>query len=489
MQKIKSIKFNFIMNVLLTISSVIFPLITFPYISRILLPEGTGIVSFATSIVAYFCMFAQLGIPTYGVRICAQVRDDKDELSKVVQELFIINLITTVVSYSIFYICIDFIPKMQCERKLFCIIGVSMFLNFIGVEWLYKGLEQYTYITIRSVLFKFIALLMMFVLIHCEKDYVIYGGITIFASSASNILNFFNSRKYINFKVYKHYNLKRHIKPILTFFAMSFAITIYTNLDTVMLGFFKSNTEVGMYNAAIKIKGVLLGIVTSLGTVLLPRASYYIEHGLYNKFIEISKKAISFVFLVSIPLWVYFTIFAKEGILFLSGREYMAAIWPMKVIMPTLLFVGLTNLMGIQMLVPIGKEIYVLYSEIAGAVVNLIINYLLIPKYASIGASIGTTIAEITVWIVQIWALKDIVQKAYKEVPYKKIIGATLGAIVCSVIVKKIIYNLNVFIILLISSAVFLGIYVFILIVLKEQLTLEIRAILLNLILKRKRAK
>ena len=187
--KQKSLKLNIIMNMLLTMSSFIFPLITFPYVSRILLPEGTGKVSFATSLISYFSMFAQLGIPTYGIRACAKVRDNREELTRTAQELLIINLIMSVVLYIVFFGAILLVPRLHNERNLYVIVSCTIILTSIGMEWLYKALEQYTYITLRSVLFKFIALIMMFLLIHKKSDYLLYGGISIFAASASNIFN------------------------------------------------------------------------------------------------------------------------------------------------------------------------------------------------------------------------------------------------------------------------------------------------------------
>ena len=302
MKKNKSIKINFIMNAVLTMSSFIFPLITFPYISRILSPVGTGKVAFATSLITYFAMFAQLGIPTYGIRSCAKVRDDRNELSKVVHELLFINLIMSLISYMFFVAILFIIPKLQEERNLYIIISLTILLNAIGMEWLYKGLEEYAYITIRSIAFKFIALIFMFLFVREQKDYTIYGGITIFASSASNVLNLINSHKYIDWKKQKGYCFKRHIRPILIFFAMSCATTIYTNLDTVMLGFMTTDKDVGYYNAAIKIKLILVSIVTSLGTVLLPRASYYVEHSLIGEFWNTSRKALNFVMVIAIPM-------------------------------------------------------------------------------------------------------------------------------------------------------------------------------------------
>ena len=239
-------------------------------------------------------MFAQLGIPTYGIRACAKVRDNREELTRTVQELLIINLIMSVVLYIVFFGAILLVPRLHNERNLYVIVSCTIILTSIGMEWLYKALEQYTYITLRSVLFKFIALIMMFLLIHKKSDYLLYGGISIFAASASNIFNFINVHRFIDLRPVGNYNFKRHLKPIITFFAMACATTIYTNLDTVMLGFMKTNVDVGYYNAAVKIKNILVSVVTSLGAVLLPRATYYVEHNLIGDFWRITRKALNF---------------------------------------------------------------------------------------------------------------------------------------------------------------------------------------------------
>lgn len=480
-EKNKSLKLNFLMNIILTMSSFIFPLITFPYVSRILLPVGTGKVSLATSIITYFSMFAQLGIPTYGIRVCAAARDERKKLSKTAQELLIINLIMCVISYIVLFGVIFSVPKMREEKNLYIVLSFTIILTSIGMEWLYKALEQYTYITVRSVCFKFIALVAMFLLIHEQKDYVIYGGITIFAASASNVLNLINAHKYIDLKPFGNYDFKQHMKPILIFFAMSCATTIYTNLDTVMLGFMSTDADVGYYNAAVKIKTILVSIVTSLGTVLLPRASYYIQQGEMKAFRRITKKALNFVILLAAPLMIYFIYFAKEGIYFLSGSAYTGSIVPMQIIMPTLLLIGVTNILGIQILVPMGREKTVLYSEIAGAVVDVIINAILIPRYASAGAAVGTLVAEFAVLIVQFYALKDEVSDIFKKIHYPRIIFALILGSVCSLWTKFL--NIGNFLTLLVSAVLFLGVYSLVLLLLKEEMAIEV----IETLLRRKR--
>lgn len=430
--KIRSVKFNAIMNTILTLSSFIFPLITFPYVSRILQPEGTGAVSFANSIVTYFTMIASLGVPTYGIRACSKVRDNKEELSRTVQEILIINLVLTVLVYIAYFWAVLNIDKMHDEVVLYRIMSLTIILNVIGVDWLYRGLEQYSYITIRSIAFKILALILMFLFVHEKSDYVVYGAITIVAGTGSNIFNLINLRKHIYLYPVKYYNLKKHLKPILVFFAMSVATTIYTNLDNVMLGFMTNQTEVGYYDAAVKIKNILVTIVTSLGPVLLPRATYYIEHGQMDEFKRLIKKAYHFVWILGVPVMLYFMIMARESIFLISGKAYGGSIIPMQIIMPTVLLIGLSNVLGIQILLPLGKEHLVFISEVAGAVVDLIINAALIPKWGASGAALGTLAAEMVVLIVQIWALRNQGFGLFKSVQVWKILTAAgLSTLLC----------------------------------------------------------
>lgn len=243
--KIHSVKYNFIMNAILTVAGIIFPLITFPYISRVLLVEGSGKVAFATSVVTYFTMFASLGIPTYGVRACAIVRDNKEKLSKTVQELLIISGGTTLLTYIVFGISLFVIPEFAQERTLLLIVGLGIGLNTIGVQWLYNALEQYSYITTCSILFKVIGMILMFLLVKESSDYQIYGGVYVIASFGSYVLNFICLRKFVTFQKTGTYQFKQHLKHIMVFFAMSAGASIYLNLDVVMLRFLQSNEAVG----------------------------------------------------------------------------------------------------------------------------------------------------------------------------------------------------------------------------------------------------
>ena len=467
-----SIKKNFFMNALLTVSNFLFPLITFPYVSRVLQPDGMGKVSFALSLISYFTMIAQLGVPTYGIRACAKVRDDRAALTQTVQELMLINVVTCAISYVLLFLCLLFVPRLQDERALYLIVSLSVLFTSLGMEWLYKALEQYSYITIRSIAFKLIALLAMFALVHAKQDYRIYGAISIFAISASGVMNFIHARRYISMRPVGHYDLRRHLKAVLVFFAMTCATTIYLHLDTVMLWFMTSDTDVGYYDAAVKIKAILVGVVTSLGAVLLPRASYYVEQGSMEAFWTLTRKAMRFVFLLAVPLTVYFILYARPGVLLLSGSAYEGSVIPMQIIMPTLLLIGITNILGIQILVPLGREKTVLYSEIAGAVTDVVLNAALIPHFRAAGAAAGTLVAEFVVLVVQYRALRSEAGGIFRGLPFGKIIvGCALGA---AASLPVLLLKAGSFLTLLLTAMLFFGLYGAVLLITKEPMVGEV---------------
>ena len=475
---------NFLMNSILTMSSFIFPLITFPYVSRILLAEGNGKLQFAASIVSYFIMISQLGIPTYGIRACAIVRDNRRALSKTTHELLFISIGMSALAYAVFFLLLAHVPRMAQEKTLFLITSANILLTTISVEWLFKAMEQYTYITVRSLVFKVISVVAMFLLVQQKEDYEIYAAISVFASSGSGIMNLTRLPKMIDCKYLGSYDIKKHMKPVFVFFAMTCAATVYTNLDSVMLGFMATDADVGYYAAAVKIKNILVSVVTALSTVLLPRVSYYYEQKQLSEFWQVVSKAVRVVLLMAVPLCVYFMLFARNGILFLSGPDYENAVAPMVAIMPTLICIGLTSVLGIQVLVPMGKEKAVLYSYILGAVVDCVANAVLIPHFQALGAAIGTLIAEAAVFAYQYVVLRKQVSGYLKEarIPLLFLVSA-----VCAIMtgwMSKL--PMGDFFILLISAVCFFSIYLGLLHLGKESCLLELETIVLQKIKKNK---
>lgn len=469
--KVKSIAFNFSMNIALRVSTIAFQLITMPYINRVLGVTNIGKVTFATSVISYFSMFAQLGIPMYGIRSCAQCRDDKEQLSKTVLEILLINMVAVGIAYCALIVCMITIPKFQEYRTLLLIISLTILLNSIGIEWLYQAIEQYQYITIRNILFKFIAVVLTFMLVKKQEDYMIYSVITVFASFASNILNLINSRKYILLRRNMKFQWKRHAKPIITFSMLSIAVSMYLQMDTVMLGFLSNDTQVGYYNVSTKVKLILATMISALGPVIFPRVSYYLKNNQQDRFLNIISKSLHFVILVAVPVVIYFILMSKESIMFLGGKDYVFAIPSMRVILLAIIPLSVGNVASMQILAPSGREKLTMYSTICGAITNLIGNVILIPHTGALGAAIATVLAESIVAAVQIYFTRDIIIPALKMVQYTKMLIAVMISTAMLFAVMHI--EINYMMKLIFTAVVFFGFYGGILVLLKEKLVYQ----------------
>jgi O-antigen/teichoic acid export membrane protein len=467
--KIHSVKYNFVMNFILTASNFIFPLITFPYVSRVLHAEGNGQVNFAISVANYFLMVASLGIPTYGIRACAKVRDDKEKLSRTAQEILIINLIATILVTVTYTICIFTIPRFSQDKQLFFIEGVNIVLNMFGANWLYQALEQYDYITARSILFKAISVILMFLLVHQQSDYHIYAATTVLAAVGSNVMNFARLHKYISFKKIGKYNFRQHLKPIFVLFAQSATVSIYTNLDTVMLGFMKANRDVGLYTAAVKVKNVLLSVVASLGNVMLPRMSYFVSKKNKDEFRRLLIIALNAEIFMAFPLVAYFVFEAKDCIVFLAGAEYIDAVAAMQIINLAIIPNALTGVIGTQTLTALNRENQVLYSVIVGAASDFILNLFMISRWGATGAAFATMIAEYLVLLTQLLLGRDIVLGVFKKVKFFRYAIVTVLALLPTIAISMIPIT-NSFIRLVITAFVFFIVYAGLLYLKKDEL-------------------
>ena len=430
----RSLQFNFIMNAIFTASSLLFPLITHPYVTRVLGPAGKGQAAFAYSVISYFIMLTMLGVPTYGIRACAQVRDDREKLSRTVQELMILNVGMSLVCYVLLAVCVALIGKFQEVKLLLWVTSSGILLNAIGVNWFYSAIEDYAYITVRSLVFKALSIVVMFLFVRSPENVVWYCVVTVIANYGSYVLNFFRLRKFITFRRFEHYSFLPHIKVALVFFAMSVATTVYTNLDVLMLRFMQDDAAVGYYDNAVKVKLILVSLVTSLGTVLLPRLSYYVKKGEKTEFIKVLDKALRFVVYISVPLTAFFILCARETVLVLAGRAFLPSVASMRIIMPTVLLIGITNILGIQVLVPTGQEKKVTLSVTAGGVVDLILNAVLIPKLGAAGAALGTLAAELAVLIIQLYMTRDILRELPAMSFWRILLGTAAAALAAAAV-------------------------------------------------------
>ena len=401
----KSLKKNIALNMTKTVMSLVFPLITFPYSSRVLGPVYIGKINFAQSIVSYFALVAALGISAYAVRESAKLRDDRKKLSVFVKEIFSLNMISTVVAYILFALALVVVPAFESYRILLYVCGASILFATLGMDWLYTGLEEFKYITVRSIVFQFISLILLFVFVRSKDDYLKYAGISVVSSVGSNICNFIHARHFVDLRV-KALSLKKHLKPVFTLFAMSAAVSIYTVLDTTMLGFMKGDEAVGIYTAATKINRMVIMMITAATAVLLPRLSYYADKD-RNEFLRLANKAVQFVVMFSVPCAAGLFILAEPAVLLFSGDQFLPAVPVMKIMNAVIVFIGVSNVIGIQIFMSVGKERFTLFSVIVGAAVNFAMNMILIPHLGAIGAAVGTVCAEFSVTAIQlVWARK-----------------------------------------------------------------------------------
>lgn len=398
--KAKSLKLNATLNVAKTVASLLFPLITFPYVSRILLPEGTGEVNYANSIISYFQIIASLGIGTYAIREAAVFRDDKNKLSKFAKEIITLNLISTIVAYICFFLALTFFSKLYEHKKILCICSASILLSTLGIDWLYSALEEYTYITIRSLSFQIISVLLLFIFVKTKEDYIKYAAIGIFSSAGSNILNLIHSRNYINFFIKARLNLKQHVKPIFILFITSVAINIFTILDTSMLGLLTNTTEVGYYSAASRIIRMLRDLFPAVFTVLFARLSYYASKSDDANLITLSKKTLSFIFLMALPMTTGVFILLPSIIYILCGEAFSPAINTARTMAPLLILSSYSGFLGGQLMIATQKEKTYMYCMISAALIDSILNFILIPKFGALGAALATLITEMLIFIV-----------------------------------------------------------------------------------------
>ncbi|MCD8135487.1 MAG: flippase [Parabacteroides gordonii] len=318
-----SIKRNFALNLVNTISGLLFPLVTFPYASRILLADGIGQVQFFQGIIGYISLCTALGIPLYAIREIARVRNDKTLCSKTAIEILLLHSVLTLAGYAVVYVLVATVAKIQVDIPLFLLQSINLFFTAIGAVWFYQGIEDFKYITIRAIIIRVFSLICLFVFIKDKSDLFYYAAISVTAEVGSNLFNFIRLRKYIDIDQLHLKELRplRHLRSALKIFAMNLVISIYVNLDSVMLGFMKNEAAVGYYAASTRITKSILGIVQSLGTVLLPSLTNLISENRMDEFRLLANKAMNFTLATSLPLTIGLIFTAKPLIHLFAGMD------------------------------------------------------------------------------------------------------------------------------------------------------------------------
>lgn len=393
----QSVKVNYILNLINTGTQMLFPLITFPYVCRVIEADGIGQINFFQSIISYISLFTCLGIPMYAIREIARDRSDVVQMNRTAMEILLLHSMLTLVGYAIVAILCLTVPQIQVNIPLFLILSLTIFFTAIGCEWFYQGIEDFKYITIRGLIIKTVSVVLLFIFVKSKTDLLYYGCYTVFGVLGGNIFNFFRLRKYIHREniIFSELHIKRHIKPVLKVFSFSVVTSIYLQLNTVLLGFLKNALAVGCFAAATKVMQMLLTMSVCLGSVMMPRASHLIAENKEAEFNRLIQKSYDFTLAIALPMTIGLIFCAPSLITALCGVKFEHSILPSQIIAPIILMVAISNIFGIQVLFPKGKINIVTLCCGIGAVADLILNLCLIPFFSYIGTSIAYLGAEV----------------------------------------------------------------------------------------------
>ena len=399
-----SLKGNIILNYINTLSGLIFPIVTFPYAARVLQPEGIGVVNFQNSIIGYIVLLTSLGIPLYAVREIAKCRSDEAQRDRTAIEITLLSVILCLFGYLAVWLLGEYVPRIHEQATLFYILSLTIIFTGIGVQWFYQGIEDFLFITVRGLIIRTLCAISLFVFVKDSSDLLIYGLIIVGSTVGNNLINFVHLRKYIRpSRVDWHQlNIMRHLRPTFQVFLLTVVTSIYVQLNTIMLGFMTDDRAVGLFTSGTKLTHILLVIITSLSTVMLPRCSHLLGEGRIDEFNSIISKSYYLMMFSAIPVTVGIMLMARPVMICFCGVEYVDAIPVIIYTAPTIIFIAMTQVIGIQILYPYGKENLVIYSTLVAAVLNVILNLLLIPMWGATGAAVSTLIAEFSVLVVQV---------------------------------------------------------------------------------------
>ena len=439
--KRKSLKKNAVLNAARNLLTIIFPFLTFPYATKVLQVENIGKVNFASSIITYFILFAELGIANYAVRDGAGLRDKKEEYRRFTSEIFTINMIATVISYIALYISISTIPKLQGYRMLLLLLSIEILFVTIGMEWIFTIYEDYLFITIRSILFQLLSFVLLFTLVKSKEDYLQYALIAVIAGVGGNILNFMFARKYCKVGLTLHINWRKHLKPILIIFSITLTTTIYVSSDMTMLGFMAGDYYVGLYSVGVKIYRIVKNTLGALLIVAVPRISYYYSQKMDGELLRTLSNIFNALVFLVLPSVTGLIVLSKEIVLIISGREFMEATGSMAILSIALIFCLFAWFYSQCILMPFRYEKTILYITIFSAILNIILNFLLIPIWKHYAAAFSTAVAEAVTMCICIYKSRKFIRLIGVAHNLISSIVGCLGIVLVSVIIKRIVSN------------------------------------------------
>ena len=430
--KNKSFKLNMVLNGIKGLMGILFPLISFPYVSRVLGVENLGRFNFASSVVSYFILVANLGITPYAIRECAKVRESRKKADVFASDIFTINLISVLFSIAMLVITVFSVRKLSDYRTIITILAMQIPLNLIGVEWVFSAFEDYFYITIRSIFFQFLSLILLFAFVKNENSLIIYSIITVVSAAGVNILNWKLAKKYVRIRIDFSDRLKKHMKPILLLFAMTVAGTVYSSTDMTILGFMCDDTSVGLYSVSTKVYNVVKTVISSIVVVSIPRLSAILGEKNRSEFSNTVKEINNILMTFAIPAMVGLVMLRKDIILLIAGKEYLKAEISLLILSVSLFFALGSYFWGQAVLIPLGKDKYVFEITAVFAIVNFVLNIALIPFFQDAAAAFTTLIAEMGSFFAYNYKARKYVNETSEDNLIKKIVLGCDWVVICN---------------------------------------------------------
>ena len=432
---------NTVLNTIKTVFSIIFPLITFPYVSRILGVENVGKINYGNSIVSYFSLIAGLGISTYAIRECSKVRDDNDKLSDTASQIISINILSTVISYVALFITLSFASKLDPYRELIIIQSTVIVFTTLGADWLNPAMEDFKYITIRTISAQFVSLLLMFIFVRHTEDYITFAIISVLASSGANVVNIIYRRRFCRMRFTIQIDWKRHLPHILLLFSMLLSQTIYTSSDTTMLGLMKSDYQVGLYSTSVKIYNMVNQVVASIAYVLMPGLSKCFAEKNYSKINETLRYGLSYIVTLGVPCLIGLNTITVPIIYTVAGKNYLPAAISLHILTVALLFSFIGGFFGNLIMLPSGREKICLMINIISAVLNFGLNLIMIPRWGLNAAAFTTAVSNMVGMIISLrFVEKEIKIYRISEIIKAPLIGG-IGILIISAVIRILVTN------------------------------------------------
>lgn len=454
----QSVKKNFAWNLILTCSGYVLPLITYPYISRVLGVGNIGICGYVDSIIDYLILFSALGVGSLGVREIARVKEDANQLREVFSSLLFFNTAMTILSCLVLVILAFTVPRLYEIREYVFIGLVKLISNAFLIEWFFKGLQDFRFITIRSLSIRVLYVFAVFAFIHTSNDVWIYYLLNSLMVLINSVVNYYYSRRFTRFS-FGDIHLRKYISRILGFGYYLILTSLYTSFNTLFLGSVCPNEEVGYYVTATKLYTILMSVISAFTAVMVPKVAELLSSGKNEELQHIADSIFPILVCLSLPLIFFCQFFAQEIILLISGPGYEGAITPFRIIIMLVLIIGMEQIVISQFLMAADKAKPVSLLASLGAIVGLSINFLLTPKIGAIGSAVSWGISESVVLIAAIYTLP-------KYISIKIRIVSILEEILCSLlyIVPLIVFSFidTAFIRILLSLVSFTILFVFI---------------------------